>query len=195
MNSKNHLRLSLAILTGGRSTRFGAEKGMALLRGKTLARHVYDAAIPLVGEVLLSTGFSSQMPVLPDSRPVQDAYTDAGPLSGILACLRATLNTTPNPWLLVIACDLPLITTQTLERLIEQCRSPNEVVLCQTEEGQAQPLCACYNVSLIEALDAALGDERYGVQRFVETLSHVVRINVPAEELVNINTMEELRRV
>ncbi len=190
MHSNNHLRLSLAILTGGRSTRFGAEKCNAMLRGKSLARHVYDAAIPLVDEVLLSTGAGSITPDLPEGRPVPDAYVDAGPLSGILACLKVS----SNPWLLVIACDLPLITTQTLERLILHCRSPRQVVLCRTEQSQAQPLCACYNVSLIDALDAALGEGCYGVQRFVETLEHVVRIDVTTEEMVNINTMSELRR-
>jgi len=194
MDSINHSRVSLAILTGGRSTRFDAKKCDALLRGKSLARHVYDAATPLVDEVLISTGAGSPISDLPSGRELQDERMDAGPLSGILTCLKATLKTTPNPWLLVIACDLPLISTQTLERLIAHCRSPNEVVLCQTEDGQAQPLCACYNVNLIEALGSAIRDERFGVQRFVGTLKHVTRIDVPAAELMNFNTIEELRR-
>ena len=190
--------MPLAIMAGGRSTRFGAEKCNAMLNGKSLARHVYDAAIPLVGQVLISTANGSLMPDIPEGRPVPDAYTDAGPLSGIFACLSACVEMSHaaplNPWLLVIACDLPLISTQTLERLSEQCRSPNEVVMCETREGQAQPLCACYHVSVIEALGEALRDGRYGVQRFVGTLSNVVRIEVAAEELLNINTLNDLNR-
>ncbi len=153
-----------------------------------MLRHVYDAAEPLASDIMLATGSTTQISELPDLQRVQDSYSDSGPLAGIHATLRAS----PNPWLLVVACDLPLVQTATLSLLIEACEHPADAVVCQSEKSGLQPLCACYHQSLLDRMEQALRGGNLGVQRFLRSLKHVTVIDVPENELVNINTVDDL---
>jgi len=181
---------SAAILAGGRSSRFGTAKTDGVLDGKTLVRHVYDTVRPVAGEVLLSLGAGTDAARLdlPDAIPVYDEYRGCGPLAGIHACLGMAAS----PWLLVVACDLPFIQTASLDRLVGACTPSHQIVYCGAEGGQAQPLCGCYHRSLLDALDTALYEERYAVHRFLDSVLHVRRIDIPARELVNVNRPEDL---
>ena len=188
MESERNRRISAAILAGGRSRRFGAEKSGALLEGKPLIEHVFDTLRPLADEVLLSLRTGAARPELPNAIPVYDAYRDAGPLAGIHACLQMAAN----PWLLVIACDLPRVRMQTLERLLDARSPESRVVLSAAVGGRLQPLCGCYHASLAGDLENALYEERFGVLDFIGTIAGVVRVDVPAEELLNVNRPEDL---
>jgi len=182
--------VSAAILAGGLSSRYGKAKSDVMLEGRTLVRHVYDAVLPVAGEVLLSLGAGTDAARLdlPDAIPVYDEYRGCGPLAGIHACLGMAAS----PWLLVVACDLPFIQTASLERLVAACTPSHQIVYCGAEGGQAQPLCGCYHRSLVDALGSALYEERYAVHRFLDSVLHVRRIDVPAAELVNVNRPEDL---
>ena len=182
--------VSAAILAGGNSSRFGTAKSEVMLGGKTLVHHIYDAVLPVADEVLLSLGAGTDAARLnlPDAIPVYDQYRDCGPLAGIHACMGMAAN----PWLLVVACDLPFIETASLERLVGACSPSHQIVYCGVEGGQAQPLCGCYHRSLQDALGAALYEERYAVHRFLDSVLHVRRIDIPGPELVNVNRVEDL---
>ena len=76
------------ILAGGRSSRFGSDKAMALLDGKTLLDHAIARLAPQADQVIINTNsadiFFKQfgIPVVPDLSPSFD-----GPLAGVLAAL------------------------------------------------------------------------------------------------------------
>ena len=173
---------------GGQSSRFGSEKYLAELNGVPLIEHVYRAASGLVDEVLISVGSEEKELKLPHDRAVVDSIPGAGPLEGIHACMGAA----SNDWLLILACDLPFVTTVTLTKLIQKAKEPNQIVMCRSEDGQTQPLCGCYHSSLLPVLETALQEERFGVLRFIDSVSNVVQLEVPKEELRNINRPDDL---
>ena len=177
-----------AILAGGRSTRFGEKKASFFFKGVSLIEHVYRALDPLVDELLISTGRDPDGVLEIPGRTIADDYENAGPLAGVAACLRAA----SHDWLLVVACDLPLITTQTLARLVSAARFPRQVVILRSASGRTQPLCACYHGSVLEPLVKALDGERFGVQRFVESLEHTGVVEAPDTELLNVNRPEDI---
>lgn len=188
MSKSESTRITGAILAGGSARRFGQEKCSALLDGKPLVRHVYDAMRPLVDEILLSTGPSPGPTFDLDAIPVIDLMDDAGPLSGIAACLEAAAH----PWLLVVACDLPRITGNTLSRMIHAAQLPHQVVLLRSEKGRTQPLCACYHRSILDSMRLALEEGHYGVHLFLDTLQHVHELPALDSELLNINRPGDL---
>jgi hypothetical protein len=74
------------ILAGGRSSRFGSNKALAMVDGKPLIRHVADLMSSLFAECLLVTNTPVEYRFL--SLPMtSDHYRDSGPLAGIHAAL------------------------------------------------------------------------------------------------------------
>ncbi len=85
------------MLAGGRSSRFGSDKAVAVLDGRALAEHARALLLPHV-EMAVIAGRDGAIPDLP--RP------DIGPLGGIAGALgyAASLGFTS---VLTIACDMP----------------------------------------------------------------------------------------
>jgi len=175
--------VSGAILAGGRSERFGREKASTVWNGKPLVKHVFDALSPLVAELLISTGETPVNDLGIEGLAVADTFRNAGPLSGIAACLEAA----SRPWLLVVACDLPLITTNSLDCLLSAAHPPRHVVYARSTSGRTQPLCACYHRAVHRPMLRALAGGKFGVHRFVESLENIGIVEVPEEELLNVN--------
>jgi molybdenum cofactor guanylyltransferase len=82
------VRVLGAIIAGGHATRFGGDKGAALIDGRALIDHVRDALVPQVDAVVICGRDWPGMVSIAD-RPA----ADMGPLGGLCAALRhATAN-------------------------------------------------------------------------------------------------------
>ena len=109
-------RVMGAVLTGGRSSRFGSDKGAALFDGATLADHAAAAIAPFVGEVVRVGGVGgiADLPV-----------PGLGPLGGIAAALdhagRRGFDS-----VVTIGCDMPRVPAGLVEALLQ--RSPSYCV-------------------------------------------------------------------
>lgn len=87
-----------------------------------------------------------------------------GPLGGIATALRVS----HAPWNLVIACDLPYLTTAWLDFLILQAlESKGEAVVPIHEHG-AEPLCALYHKNAEQGIQSALEG---GVRKLTDALA------------------------
>lgn len=77
------MRILGAVLAGGRSTRFGSDKALAIVEGKPLIEHAIDALRPHVEDIVVC---GRQWPSV---GAVEDRPTgQAGPLAGLNAALR-----------------------------------------------------------------------------------------------------------
>lgn len=95
------------VLAGGRATRMGGiDKGLQLLNGRPLWRHVAEALAPQVDELVISANRhleqwrASGYPVF---RDIQEGYQ--GPLAGMLAVMQQVAS----PWFVFCPCDTPFI--------------------------------------------------------------------------------------
>lgn len=82
-------RLAGVVLAGGHSTRFGRDKALATLGGRTLL----DRAVSCLrgvcdGRVLVSSGDGISRPLVADGQ-IADVVPEGGPLAGIAAALLA----------------------------------------------------------------------------------------------------------
>lgn len=106
-----------AVLAGGRSTRMGRDKRFLALNGELLV----DRAINLVAD---SIGKGPESVYLcgdvPNRNCVPDAFSDLGPLGGILSAMLLVRSSAPasKAWLLVVPVDMPLLTSGQLRELI-----------------------------------------------------------------------------
>jgi molybdopterin-guanine dinucleotide biosynthesis protein A len=128
------------VLVGGRSSRMGQDKSALTIGNQTFLERVAGAVASIYGTVRIVGGKEDS--VTPFDR-VPDIYPDWGALGGLHAALTAC----QSDWALVVACDLPFITADLLERLGE-LRAGFDAVAPIQEDGRPQPLCALYNVEI-----------------------------------------------
>jgi molybdenum cofactor guanylyltransferase len=138
------------VLAGGESSRMGRDKGLLELGGAPLVVRAAKLAESVTGAPATIIGGASYasfgLPVVADDLP------GSGPLGAIGTVLRASAA----PWNLILACDLPYLTREWLEYLVERALgSKADAVLPMNERG-AEPLCAMYNKRGEQAIRGAL---------------------------------------
>ena len=166
-----------AVLAGGRSRRFGSDKAMALLHGKPLLMHALEAVARHARELVLCGRIEAGFTCLAD-RPAPDL----GPLGGLNAALHHAA-AQGFAGVLCTGCDMPVF--------------PDALAQALIGEGPAivedQYLMGYWPVASAPLLDAHLaGDRDRSVRGWLAVAQPRV---VPAPELPNINTREDLRRL
>lgn len=133
------------VLTGGKSTRMKRDKALLTYSDSpeklTQAESLYELLRPLTKKTFLSSR-QGQWPEVFDHLPqIHDQFLEMGPLSGILSAQRAY----PEAAWLVVACDLPFLTEDTLKRLLAH-RDSRKFATCFNSaiNGLPEPLCAIY---------------------------------------------------
>lgn len=150
------------VLAGGRSSRMGQDKALLLFKGRPLVEHVACEVRGAAGNVTL-VGDPSRYTNL-GYTVIEDIPPACGPLSGI----HAALTYSTAEWNLVVACDMPEITTQFLGTLIERATAGKaDVVLPAGPSGLPEPLCAAYHRRSLGAISGALAS---GVRKVTDGL-------------------------
>ena len=149
------------ILTGGRATRFGAEKLAAPLDGRPLLHHAILAVASVSDEVVVVIGANGARPRLPAEAPVRvrvvrDSVADRGPLGGLAAGLAAALGQVA----IVVGGDQPLLPPAILEELLLWLDSavdgPQVDAVALAEDGEVRPLPAALRVATVRPIVEAL---------------------------------------
>ena len=181
-----------AILTGGHARRFaGRDKSQLLVNGRTILARQVEALRPCV-DIVRVIGRDHAAPH-PGVAFTPDRMPDRGPLGGLDTALAV-----PNTALvLLLACDLPNITTELCAHLVGLAEGVDAVVPW-TERGY-HPVCAVYAQSCRAAVQQRL---ETGSLRMLDLLSdlrvrtvdvdELARFGNPHVLLANINTHADL---
>ena len=158
-------RLIVAILAGGRSSRFGSSKLLVNWRGEPilawqarLRSWGHEAWLNLPAEVVGGAPADS-LPggVTCFDRVIRDVGDYLGPLSGIAAILEAGM---PGDLIAIVPADMPLIMREHLERLaLPMCEAnPPAVVMGRwavgASKGRVEPLPSIWDVGRARPLVA-----------------------------------------
>gem|GEM_PF-57429 len=188
-----------AILAGGRSSRFGAPKAQALLRGRALVEWVRDA-VSQVDPGPIVVGSEARLLESFGLRVIGDDVPHAGPLTGIIVALEAALEA-GRTGALCVACDTPFIPPALIRELAAiWTGSPDRAVVAAGPAG-IEPLCAIYPVSALPALrdrrEAGLRSLREAVSALDPVLldgDRLARFGDPTTLFLNVNTIDDLAR-
>lgn len=85
-------------------------------------------------------------------RAIEDDRPGYGPLGGIATALRASRA----PWSLIVACDLPYLTSEWLTFLVERALAARADAVLPMNALGAEPLCAMYHQRCEPVIRAAL---------------------------------------
>jgi molybdopterin-guanine dinucleotide biosynthesis protein A len=165
------------ILAGGKSSRFGSNKALAMVDGKPLIQHVADLMSSLFPECILITNTPAEYEFL--SLPMtHDRYQDSGPLAGIHAALLKI--STPRAF--VVACDMPNLSPELIQYICNINEQEYEVIIPSPEKGQ-EPLFGIYHKKSLEVIESYLQQKDFKIISVLEDLQ--VR-RVSEQEILSI---------
>src|SRR5262249_39814305 len=158
------MTLSAALLVGGRSRRMGSDKATLVINGEPLwTRQVRLLRSMNPREIFVSA--RAEQDWLPeDVEAVLDQSPSRGPLSGISALLKR-IGTTH---LLVLAVDLPRMTSAHLANLWAIAESSRGVIPFNGD--YFEPLCAVYPQEAASVASMLLAGTDFSLQHFAQVL-------------------------
>ena len=191
-NQDRHPPLKALVLAGGRSRRMGMDKArLTYHNGEEQEVHVAQLCRSLGLETYISKASSWEGTTLGEFRVIKDIHTDIGPLGALLAAFE---HAETSAWL-VVACDLPLISTDTLQSLLLHRNTDLAATAYTHSDNLPEPLLAIYEPSIHQALKVAYGSGNYSPRYLLQHQEiHMLPTHDPST-LSNANTPEEYERL
>jgi len=153
-----------------------------------------DAVRPWVDEVVV---VSSRPVESAPARVIPDRVSGAGPLGGLDAALAEAVRLDLGGVVLV-ACDLPLVTSAVVGALVSQLGDADAVAPARAPSG-VEPLCAVYRVGVRSAVEARLqGPDRSLHALFRDVGGRVAPVESFGDQagraFLNVNTPSDVDR-
>ncbi|WP_082026411.1 NTP transferase domain-containing protein [Flammeovirga sp. OC4] len=178
------------VLVGGKSTRMGEDKAMLDYHGLPQWKYSYDLLSQYCEEVFVSV--ADKKDKYAEVEQLEDKFLGLGPLGGILSALQSD----PNSAWLVVACDLPLLSVNSINQLVQ---SRNSQKLATTFKSPTmkfpEPLICIWEPKAYGKLLEFLS---WGYSSPLKTLmNNDIELVIPTyeEEMTNANTPEEYQRL
>lgn len=130
------------VLAGGKSKRMGRDKALLDRDGQSQLAYLAGLLEDKVERVFVSTRAEQQDDSERSRYPrIVDRYEEMGPLAGILSAMEEH----PDVHWLVVACDLPNISDETITHLVKNCSADHPfTAYVSSHDGLPEPLCAIY---------------------------------------------------
>ncbi len=183
-----------AVLVGGRSRRMGRNKVGLVIGDRTVLERVVLALRPLVRPLrLVGRITSDSLPdALADTGLAPDRMPGLGPLSGIHTALVGAKSP-----VIVVACDMPFVTTSFLAGLAERLEPGFDAVVPESSRGPVA-VCAVYRHRCLPLLEEQLKRSDLSAQAFTRALEtrwvrneELRQLDPTGRCLTNLNTPED----
>ncbi len=182
----------LYVLAGGRSSRFGADKALALLDGEPLIVHAMKPFAALAGPPVAVVDRVDRLaplalPVVVDREPL------CGPAHGLLTALRHRRD----GWLWLAPCDVLGMDPAWLAGLAAHARlTPRGTCAVAWRDDRWQPLPSLWHTDALPIVQTALAQGRDALWRLLDDV-HAVAVPLPAawSQVQRIDTQAALQQV
>lgn len=174
------------VLAGGKSSRFGSNKALADYKGQPMLKHICDILSPLCQNIFVSGEYPEYEELGIKTYP--DQISDIGPLGGIYSSIQHTTASR----LLILTCDMPLVSTRLLRELLDQQQS--DIVLFEKDQQPLLfPMLLSNNQKVKDAIDENIRTNRYAIRKLLDKIDkHYVSIKETDSHLFsNLNYTSE----
>lgn len=178
------------VLAGGKSTRMGTDKAFLKLNGKPFISHILETVQEFTNEVYIISD-NQKLDGMGTHR-FPDLIPGLGPIGGIHTGLFHS-KTTYN---LIVACDTPFLSKETITQLILGMDKEHDVFVVQCEDV-VMPLIGIYQKSCLPHFNKAMERKQFGLKKALAGL-HTKTISLPkshAKSVLNINTKLDLKNI
>lgn len=190
--------VALGVLAGGRSTRMGGvPKGTVPFLGRALIEHVLAHTQRFeFSEVLISTRDAASYARY-GHRLVADRTDGLGAPGAVSTLLHATRA----EWLLVLACDMPIVAPAAIELLFETAsQEPTSSAFAFEVAGRLEPLLGLYRTQAASQFEACVGAKGCSFQKLFNQLpgrvlpeSALAAVDPTLRSVIGVNSPEALQ--
>lgn len=181
MNKSEFIKnTSAVILCGGRSSRMNYSPKQHLKLGERSFLETILDTLRFFDEILISGDELSK-----SAKTVNDIYKNIGPIGGLVSCLEFT----SQDQIFVIACDMPWVTKEFIEFMIQNYSKEQEC-LVPVFKGKVHPLCGIYKKSVLQKIYGQIKKNDYKlIDLLKQTDTHYLEISSEQKNnLLNVNT-------
>ena len=179
------------VLSGGKSTRMGNDKGLIAYHGIPQREYLYHMLNEVCDKTFLSVRNEQKDTLSGDFNCIEDENKYRGPLNGILSAHAKY----PKVAWLVLACDLPLIDIESITSLISKRDVTKVATAYATKESKLpEPLVTIWEPNgLKKAIDYMTSAGSSCPRKFL--INSDVKLIHPEndEVLYNANSLEEYK--
>ncbi len=165
-----NLPIAALILAGGKSSRMGTDKALVPYEGKPMLQRVYQVAAACTEQVYVLTPWIERYQnILPsDCQYLIESQPGKGPVNG----LSEGLEQISADWILLLACDLPLLDIKIIQSWINKlAQIPTSTLALVPQRSDIwEPMCGFYRKEVKTELDDFL---KKGKRSFQELLSGI----------------------
>lgn len=137
------------ILAGGKSSRMGVNKSLLKINDKTIIEKIVELMKSVFKKVIVITNTFQEYAFL--KLPMfKDVYLGRGPLAGIHSGLIHSVSSQ----IFVISCDMPLITREMIEYIVNY-KTEYPVTVCRAD-GFIQQLAGRYSKLILPKIESIL---------------------------------------
>jgi len=135
------------VLSGGKSTRMGEDKGLITYHNLPQREHLYHLLNEVCDQTFLSIRKDQEKEISDSFKTIVDNNEFRGPYNGLLSAHKAH----PEVAWLVLACDLPLMDKKALQELIA-ARNSDKIAsaFADADDPLPEPLCAIWEPEALQ---------------------------------------------
>jgi molybdopterin-guanine dinucleotide biosynthesis protein A len=179
------------VLAGGASKRMQRDKATLEYRGRPQLECAYELLARYCERAFVSVRLDQVRDPLRAKFPqVVDTLHDVGPIAGLAAAQETHAQVA---WL-VLACDLPFVSSAAIEHLIAARDGVIPVAYRSAHDGLPEPLCAIYEPGSHRAVTEAIASGKFCPRKLLIRLGAPLLALPDPVALDNVNTPDEFAK-
>lgn len=147
------MKIGAIILSGGKSSRMGTNKALLTINEKTNIERITNQLKERFQDIILVTNEPDVYSFL-NIKVTTDRYPGKGPLAGLHAGLLASENDVN----LIVACDMPFVSSEFAEHLVKEIGEYDAVV--SVINGKQHPLFSVFKRNVVRKIEECLKTDR-----------------------------------
>lgn len=185
--------LTVAIIAGGKSIRFGEPKSWAKFRGKRLIEYAVDLSIQLADDVFIVNGKTLDYSHL-GITTIEDEITDCGPIGGLYTALKKA----STEKVIIMPVDMPYLNELIYRELLKHSDKTRPVIACS--HSGMEPLVSVWYKDNLSVIKSCINKNQFSLRGLTKALDAIL-VDLPKtmdnyqdECFININYKEDLKK-
>ncbi len=181
------IKITGIVIAGGKSLRMGFDKINIHFRGKTFLENSIHLLENFTDDIIIS----SNQKINSKYTVINDEIKNIGPIGGIYTALKNM----KTDLALIIPADVPLLSKEALEKLIDSYNKSDEIVVFKNL-GKPEMLIGIYHKNMVSIIEKQIDKKEYKLQNLLQkSVSKKIDGTMFAHQFVNINTQADLEKI
>ncbi|SFU57405.1 molybdopterin-guanine dinucleotide biosynthesis protein A [Clostridium sp. DSM 8431] len=185
--------ISALVLAGGKSSRMnGNNKAFLSYNNKSFLENIIDA-LEDIDNIYISVDNKEKYKDLKFPL-IEDEYKDIGPIGGMYSAFKKI----DSDFIIVIACDMPLISKDFIKFLKEYIRKEDSCLIIEDSENRLYPLGGIYNKKILPIIEDMIKKNDYKLMNLIKNVKGrtiSLKDKKLDKSLVNVNDPKEYNKL